>query len=452
MNLVQLFTTENQTLIFIIKILTTILEGFFFYKNTALLFNIKSSRKDKTLFVSFLVIVGAVINLIMLNYINVLVKDIINIISLLFALHYILKVPVKNSIFTLMVIYLEAFLSGGLAQIILINILKINLDILMSIPVYYFLVCVLSSLIWLFFIYVLQVILKYKKHLHSYILKISLKHIIIINSVLGIITLTLEAYLLAVYTDIISIELTIIIIFTLLIYFFISMYSIIRTHTLEKTKKDLENEKLYNKTLNLLHDNIRCFKHDFDNIVQSIGGYISVDDMKGLREYYKSLLNDCKLTNNLNVLNPETINNPSIYSLLTNKYYVATQKNIKMTFSVFTDLSKINFNIYEFTRMLGILLDNAIEAAEESEEKLIEIDFHSTPKKQLFIIKNTCKDLNIPTTKIFEKGYSTKERNSGIGLWKVHTILSKNTDADLFTTISDNMFSQQLEIFYKTNN
>lgn len=451
MNLLQLFTTENQTLIFILKILTTVLEGIFFYKNAEMFFKIKPSKKKKILFISIIPLVIFILNILPSSWINVFIKDIITIISFTLAMHFILNLNMKNSILLLVISYFEAFLSGCLTQAVSIGIFKFDLEKVTYIPIYYLFMGLISSVLWILMIYLSYILLKYKSICKN-ILKISIKHNILINSILGIITLALVSYLLATYINIISIELTITIIVTLLIYFSISMYSIIRTHTLEKTRKDLENEKLYNKTLNLLHDNIRCFKHDFNNIVQAIGGYISVDDMKGLKEYYKSLLADCKLTNNLNVLNPETINNPSIYSLLTNKYYVATQKNVKMTFSVFTDLSKINFNMYEFSRMLGILLDNAIEAAEESEEKLIEIDFHSTPKKQLFIIKNTCKDLNISTRKIFEKGYSTKENNSGIGLWKVHTILSKNTDADLFTTISDNMFSQQLEVFYKTNN
>ena len=449
MNLVQLFTTENQTLIFILKILVFAIEGFFFYKNADIFFSVKPTKRQKTLFFSFIIIAGIFTNFIPEKYI--LLQDILNILFILFSLCYFLKQSIIKASILLVISYFEAFISGCLSQTVLISMLKLNSEIITSIPAYRLLSYTISALIWILMVYLSHIIIKYKK-LYINVVKVSLKHSIIINAIFGILILALVSYLLVTYANVIPIELTIIIIVALLIYFSLSMYSIIRTHILEKTKKDLENEKLYNKTLNLLHDNIRCFKHDFNNIVQAIGGYISVDDMKGLKEYYKSLLADCKLTNNLNVLNPETINNPSIYSLLTNKYYIAIQKNVKMTFSVFTDLSKINFNMYEFSRMLGILLDNAIEAAEESEEKLIEIDFHSTPKKQLFIIKNTCKDLNISTTKIFEKGYSTKENNSGIGLWKVHTILSKNTDADLFTTISDNMFSQQLEVFYKTNN
>lgn len=210
----------------------------------------------------------------------------------------------------------------------------------------------------------------------------------------------------------------------------------------------METEKIYNKTLTLLHDNIRCFKHDFNNIVQSIGGYIELKDISGLEKYYASLLDECKLTNNLNILNPETINTPSIYSLLTNKYYLASEKGITITFNIFTDLSKLNCNIYELTRILGILLDNSIEAAAETSEKNIEITIRSDNQKQLFIIENSCIDNNISITKIFEKGYSTKEKNSGIGLWKVHNILSKNTQFDLFTTIKNNKFKQELSVFY----
>lgn len=448
MNLLQLFTTENKALIFIIKVLVSAIEGFFFYKNAEIIFNISSSKKQKIWFLLVVVITGIFTDFIPNKY--VLLQDILNVLFILLALKYFLKQSIIKSVIILVISYFEAFLSGCLYQVI-INIFNLNSNHLISIPIYYLITNVFLALIWALMIFLSYVALKHKKF-YINVITTSLKHSIIINALFGIITLALVSYLLVRYANVIPLKLNIIIIVALLIYFSLSMYSIIRTHILEKTKSDLENEKLYNKTLNLLHDNIRCFKHDFNNIVQAIGGYISVNDMNGLRVYYRSLLDDCKLTNNLNVLDPEIINNPSIYSLLTNKYYVATQKNIKMTFSIFTDLSKINFNIYEFSRMLGILLDNAIEAAEESEEKLIEIEFRSTPIKQLFIIKNTCKDLNISTTKIFEKGYSTKEKNSGIGLWKVHTILSKNTDADLFTSISDNMFSQQLEVFYKTNN
>ena len=48
---------------------------------------------------------------------------------------------------------------------------------------------------------------------------------------------------------------------------------------------------------------------------------------------------------------------------------------------------------------------------------------------------------------IFEKKYSTKPGNSGLGLWEVRQILKKNNNLNLFTTKSNKLFKQQLEIY-----
>ena len=51
-----------------------------------------------------------------------------------------------------------------------------------------------------------------------------------------------------------------------------------------------------------------------------LDGYITANDMEGLSTYYKSLFNECKNLNNLSAINPEIINNPSIYAILADKY------------------------------------------------------------------------------------------------------------------------------------
>lgn len=61
--------------------------------------------------------------------------------------------------------------------------------------------------------------------------------------------------------------------------------------------------------------------------------------------------------------------------------------------------------IYEFTKILGILLDNAIEAAQECEKKVINVTIRKDFKvnRQLLVIENTYKDKNIDTEKIYER-------------------------------------------------
>lgn len=54
----------------------------------------------------------------------------------------------------------------------------------------------------------------------------------------------------------------------------------------------------------------------------------------------------------------------------------------------------------------------------------------------------------IDTNKIFEKNYSTKPKNTGLGLWKVKNILKKYNNISLNTTVTDTYFRHQLKIYY----
>ena len=238
---------------------------------------------------------------------------------------------------------------------------------------------------------------------------------------------------------------------SLFLYFGISIYSLTRIFKLILTTQKLESAEEYNNTLRILHDNVRGFKHDFDNIVTTIGGYIKTEDMEGLRNYYLQLEDDCQRVNNLYILNPEVVNNDGIYNLLTKKYYEAESKDIKVNITFLLDLNTLNMKIYEFARILGILLDNAIEASSECEEKIINIVFRNDPNnfRQLVLIENTFNDKNLDTDKIFEKGISGKENHTGLGLWEVRKLIKKNNNINLYTSKSDKYFSQQLEIYYK---
>lgn len=138
-----------------------------------------------------------------------------------------------------------------------------------------------------------------------------------------------------------------------------------------------------------------------------------------------------------------------IYNLLTSKYHEAESKDIKMNMTFLLDLNTLKMKIYEFARILGILLDNAIEASSECDEKIINVTFRNDSKnnRQLITIENTYQNKNIDTDKIFEKGVSEKENHTGLGLWEVRKIIKKNNNANLFTSKTDKFFSQQLELY-----
>ena len=104
--------------------------------------------------------------------------------------------------------------------------------------------------------------------------------------------------------------------------------------------------------------------------------------------------------------------------------------------------------------ILGILLDNAVEASKKCDEKIINIVIRKDNKanRQLFVIENTYSNKSVDTDRIFEKGYTSKieddGKNHGLGLWEVRQILKKNNKLNLFTTKSNRLFTQQLEIYF----
>ena len=90
-------------------------------------------------------------------------------------------------------------------------------------------------------------------------------------------------------------------------------------------------------------------------------------------------------------ISPDVINEPGIYNLIASKYKKALEYNVKMNFEFFFDFSKIYMPIYEFSRVLGILLDNAIEAASECSKGEINLIFRDALKSgtQFISIENT---------------------------------------------------------------
>lgn len=275
------------------------------------------------------------------------------------------------------------------------------------------------------------------------------KTILIINCIIGIIAITSQLYLLAFYSRNLPYFITIIGLLSLLAYFFISMYSLANTSKLAITTTNLEQEKENNRILKEQQDELHGFRHDFSNIMCTISGYVQVNDMYGLKKYYSQIQKDINKVNTLGALNPESINNPAIFALISSKYNKALQENIDMNINVFLDLNTLNMKIYEFTRILGILLDNAIEATKECDEKVINIEIRKDTKRnrQLLIIENTYNEKDIDTERIFEKKYSTKKGNSGLGLWEVRQILKRNNNLNLFTSKTDKFFKQQLEMY-----
>ena len=274
---------------------------------------------------------------------------------------------------------------------------------------------------------------------------------IIITTIIGIAILVFNSLEMSMYEVNFPFSILVLDIISLVIYFYFSIKNIIEITKIEEQDTKIESLESYNKTLGIMYDNIRGFRHDFGNIVQALKGYIDTQNYEGLERMSKSLMKECQDINNMGILDPNIIKNSAIYSVLTNKYHLAQEGDITINVQVEMDFKEIEQYTYELCRILGILLDNAIEAARDCENKIVNVKFIKDTKvnRNLIIVENTYNEIDIDVDKIFEKGYTSKQDTSkehGLGLWNVRKMLNRLKCFNLFTTKST-LFCQQLEIY-----
>lgn len=434
-------TTPNEgflNVIFIFfGIIETIVTMLFFTK----ILNIESTKKQKIIFVVLVQILTTPISFIVSNTFTPIFKLLVTL--------FLTKICFKISISKTLLAQIIPLVIFSVLETILIKIYTFvfNIDYvsITIVPFYR-----LSLLILMYFIF--YILYRLVKHFNITLSILeNMKKSMIIGLILGIIAILIQIYLVNFYNDNLPVLITVLGTTCSIFYFFINIYSLTRTAKLEITTQNLEQAQQYNKSLKILHDNLRSFKHDFGNIIQAIGGYVSTNDMEGFTTYYYQLLEDCNKVNNLAALSPDVINNPAIYSILASKYFKCDDLDIKINLDIFLDLNTLNCKIYEFTRILGILMDNAIEAANECEEMIINVEIRKDPSvnRQLLIIENTYLNKDINIDEIFKKNYTSKPNHSGIGLWEVNQILNKNTNLALYTTKNEVFFKQQFEMYEK---
>ncbi len=443
-NLWLAISTPNEELVRIICVFLLFIEAPLSFSLINNVFNLSCTKKQKYLYISVTACIAAIATLFISWPFNI----VLNYITAFLILYFVMKLSFVKSFIATIFPSIIFNLLGSLLANPYFDLLKITYEQANTILIYRIPFALLTYLIVL----ILNLIIKYRKFTITVLEDFDKKSksIIIFNFIFGFICIFLQGILSVKYIDILPIEFTFFNFICLLIYFVLSFFSLAKVMSLATTTKKLESAEEYNKTLHILHDNVRGFKHDFDNIVTTIGGYIKTNDMEGLEKYYSQLQEDCSRVNNLYILNPDIINNPGIYNLLTTKYSEAEEKGIKVNLTFLLDLNELHMKIYEFARILGILLDNAIDAASECDEKILNIVFRNESKnnRNIILIENTYKDKDVDLNQIFNKGITGKENHTGLGLWEIRQILKKNNNVNLYTDKNEKYFTQQLEIYY----
>ena len=103
-------------------------------------------------------------------------------------------------------------------------------------------------------------------------------------------------------------------------------------------------------------------------------------------------------------------------------------------------------NTVDLARILGIFLDNAIEAAPLAQQPQTGLNIIRHEAGVSITISNSFQDQGAVLHKLKQKGFTTKTGHQGIGLSNARKIISSYDNALLETSMQNGRFTQHLEL------
>lgn len=242
-----------------------------------------------------------------------------------------------------------------------------------------------------------------------------------------------------------------ILIFSLLLVVIIyTLFNSMKRDIEAKSKEiQLIQMKEYTNSLEKLYNDMRAFRHDYINILGSIVGYIEDDDMTGLKDHFNQNiipLSKSMESNNFKIGLLKNLMIPELKGIVSSKLIRAQELGIDIFIEIIEEIDKISINIIDLCRVIGILLDNAIEAAEECDKPFVKLAIVKKQNAVVIVLINSCREGIPPIHKLYQRGFSTRGENRGLGLNNVREILNKYSNAILDTSVSSMEFNQYLEI------
>jgi two-component system sensor histidine kinase AgrC len=243
-------------------------------------------------------------------------------------------------------------------------------------------------------------------------------------------------------------KLTFCLIFISFIYF-IGNFFYQRTKN-EELKKEydylLDYAKEYEKAL----EEKSKTQHEYKNQLIVIKSMVDKKNKK-LQKYLDEML-DYEENKKVIILNNlKNIPSGGLKGLIYYKMERMLEKNMEVHINVDSLLSNEKYwnlceeNLKSVSAIIGVYLDNAIEAASQAEKKYIIIDIDLEEENLIFSFSNTYKG-HIEVSKIDKQGYSTKGKARGYGLSLVQDILNKNSFLSQKREINGIFYVQKLII------
>lgn len=228
---------------------------------------------------------------------------------------------------------------------------------------------------------------------------------------------------------------------------FIAMYTA-GQDKIKAQEETILQQQAHMALLEELQQEIRAFRHDVTNLFSGLTLQAQEGDLAGIQEFMKRTSGyfDEKLGNEITQM--DGLSNIELYSLrslLTTKLAKMRQQRIKGVLEVLHSVSRDQaMDADDLLRAVGILLDNAIEAAAKK-DGLVRVVLLQE-EKQLYLAVANNYDVAPDMAALVRKGYTTKGSGHGTGLSSYRRIAARCRGCAMRTYLKDGMFVQELYI------
>ena len=229
--------------------------------------------------------------------------------------------------------------------------------------------------------------------------------------------------------------------FAVVIGFYYTKYISERIMELERENKTASNLQIKSEIVDKAYTEVIVFKHNYRGLVRSLAGYISENDMEGLRSYYTKHI--APISEELNTKTGDYEQQLSLIEIELIKARIielintlSQFPNIKFYLVIDSKIDNIAMDEIDFFKILNIYIDNAVEETQTQKEGRIIISFLQEYDKFSFMIENSIK--NFKST--------PKPDNTHMGLKIVDEIISRYPKANKQTIVQFNSYIQYIEI------
>lgn len=220
------------------------------------------------------------------------------------------------------------------------------------------------------------------------------------------------------------------------------------SRTLQMQRDIIAQQKLYEQSLEEIRQEVRSFRHDYKNLLAGLSQQVEEGRLQALRSTLAELDTGFDRRLGEKIQRSVPIGNlriPQVRSLLLSKLTDMQKKGVEYRLEVLYPVEEVNMDIWDFIRCLGILADNAIEAALETEHPWVEILLLAQGPRMFLRVSNSYANCLDPG-KIWDEGWSTKGAGRGLGLAGYQRILKNYPHASPCTSWENGVFVQELTV------